>query len=252
MSQFPQVAFTNLSPEMASKKFLWNFGDGSFDSVVHPVHTYINDTVYKVCLMIRDVINPSCFDTYCRLINSDVPGCNGSFLFSLDSLYSGPGFRMNYFSQSNYTNPNTIFLWTFGDGDSSTQKNPQHIYSQMGRYNVCLSIMNLLDSCFITDCKMVAVPDSLSNALPERLSNAQFHVFPNPVGSILIIESKAKAMNDLSFSLIDLSGKELLKLENLNPLSSYCLEIPMQDFDHGIYFLRIQGKEGILVYKLVK
>ena len=36
----------------------------------------------------------------------------------------------------------TSWNWDFGDGTSSTQQNPTHIYSNPGQYNVSLGVTN--------------------------------------------------------------------------------------------------------------
>ncbi len=37
----------------------------------------------------------------------------------------------------------TSWLWNFGDGNTSTQQNPTHLYSQPGSYTVSLTVSNL-------------------------------------------------------------------------------------------------------------
>lgn len=55
---------------------------------------------------------------------------------------------------SNCSKNATHFVWTFGDGESSTQKEPLHIYRKKGNYEIRLlagedknndGILNLLD-----------------------------------------------------------------------------------------------------------
>lgn len=41
-------------------------------------------------------------------------------------------------------------LWDFGDGDTSTETNPQHIYTQSGRYTVTLTIGDGLETSTLT------------------------------------------------------------------------------------------------------
>lgn len=47
------------------------------------------------------------------------------------------------FSSATYSNePLTNWEWDFGDGNSSTQQNPQHLYTQTGEYTVTLFVLN--------------------------------------------------------------------------------------------------------------
>ena len=46
---------------------------------------------------------------------------------------------------TNFTNQSlgaTIYLWHFGDGDSSKDENPRHLFNATGNYNVCLNAAN--------------------------------------------------------------------------------------------------------------
>ena len=55
----------------------------------------------------------------------------------------------------NSTNLPTSWLWDFGDGNTNTMQNPQHIYASFGTYNVCLTATNSAGSN--TVCQDVAV-----------------------------------------------------------------------------------------------
>lgn len=56
---------------------------------------------------------------------------------------------IEFVNQSQYPNGST-FLWDFGDGQTSTDINPTHIYTQSGTYNVSLTVIN---SCTGNDTK---------------------------------------------------------------------------------------------------
>jgi len=45
------------------------------------------------------------------------------------------------FTDQSYFNP-TTWMWTFGDGNSSTEQNPTHDYENLGTYEVCLTVTN--------------------------------------------------------------------------------------------------------------
>jgi PKD repeat protein len=54
------------------------------------------------------------------------------------------------------------WAWNFGDGESSNEQNPQHIYAENGTYTVSLLVTNDYgeDSHVITDFVTVSMPDS--------------------------------------------------------------------------------------------
>ncbi len=56
------VIFTDLSLSLPTS-WLWNFGDGTADTVQNPVHTYAAPGTYNVCLQITD---NNCTSTFCQ------------------------------------------------------------------------------------------------------------------------------------------------------------------------------------------
>lgn len=58
-----------------------------------------------------------------------------------------------------FTNSSTdgdTYFWDFGDGNSSTLENPNHIYSMEGTYTVCLTVTNA-DGVQDTSCEAITV-----------------------------------------------------------------------------------------------
>ncbi len=72
-----------------------------------------------------------------------------------------------------YVQSGVSYSWDFGDGNFSTEKNPSHIYSASGKYNVCLTA-TLSDTCYNELCKSVdtkfdieACPSILDGSCPH-------------------------------------------------------------------------------------
>jgi PKD repeat protein len=53
--------------------------------------------------------------------------------------------------------PNSSFLWSFGDGGTSTEPNPLHTFTNAGTYTVCLTLNTGQTTC--TSCQDVVVTD---------------------------------------------------------------------------------------------
>ncbi len=130
----PYIAsFTDSSVNAVS--WVWDFGDGTNSTLQNPSHTYNSPGYHSVSLTI-----------------TTAGGCTYTTMQS-NSVYFPP-FGANYYGvpQGNMF-PNTVdfyansvgatsWLWDFGDGDSSTLENPQHIFLVPGNYNVTLTISN--------------------------------------------------------------------------------------------------------------
>jgi hypothetical protein len=75
------------------------------------------------------------------------------------------------------TSTGTPFTWNwdFGDGNTSTARNPLHVYDSTGTYEVCLRVDNAAGSDSV--CQMVSV---VITDLDNFQVNQQLQVFPNP------------------------------------------------------------------------
>ncbi len=81
---------------------------------------------------------------------------------------------------SNFTNtstginsPGTTYLWSFGDGTSSTLANPSHTYRAPGIYTVCLGISNLANNCNDTICKNISIQNSTTGCVANFTKSIQ-------------------------------------------------------------------------------
>ncbi|HEB62331.1 MAG TPA: PKD domain-containing protein, partial [Bacteroidetes bacterium] len=59
---------------------------------------------------------------------------------------------------TNSSNGGTTFAWDFGDGNTSTDKNPTHTYTKSGKYTVVLKVDNKDDQTY---SKEIEVADAL-------------------------------------------------------------------------------------------
>lgn len=120
------VNFTNKSYQGTT--FTWYFGDGSSDTGYHATHTYTQAGKFKAYLKVVDSLS-------CNLVDSVfidivvVPSIPSEFTASFK-----PCSKEVQFSAGN-TAP-LGYLWDFGDGTISTQKDPQHEYQDYGTYLV--------------------------------------------------------------------------------------------------------------------
>ncbi len=130
------VRFTDQST--GSPKFWnWDFGNGQISNIQNPTVTYSVPGTYSVTLVVR---------------NSN--GTNGITKTALINVFASPQARftadrtnacvplvINFTDRS--TDPSgtiTSYLWNFGDGTTSTERNPSHSYTQPGWYTVDLTI----------------------------------------------------------------------------------------------------------------
>jgi beta propeller repeat protein len=132
------VTFTDKSTGSPTS-WSWVFGDGSTSTLPNPVHTYSKAGKYTVRLTAR---NAAGSNTATRTNYISVGSSLGTAVgaFSASPTSGKAPLRVQFTDKS--TGSPTSWRWVFGDGTSSTSKNPVHIYTKKGRYTVSLTIKN--------------------------------------------------------------------------------------------------------------
>ncbi|KPK83440.1 MAG: hypothetical protein AMS27_12845 [Bacteroides sp. SM23_62_1] len=113
------------------EEYAWAFGDGatSNSSAATLSHTYTNTTAAPIQRNLRLIVKNNtrgCADTLTRIIKV-FPEVTASF--TQDNASGCNGLQVNFTNLSTATA--TMFDWEFGDGGSSTSKNPSHTYENM-------------------------------------------------------------------------------------------------------------------------
>lgn len=157
-SNYLTINFSNQSNTAnTNATYLWNFGDGTTSNNFDPHHTYASPGVYGVCLTVATSLGYT--STYCDSIvvgPNTGGGCQANFnwIYSTNANSNG-GIVFNNLSTGG-SGSVVSWLWSFGDGDSSTAYSPTHQYASSGFYHVCLT-MTTANGCTSTFCDSVHV-----------------------------------------------------------------------------------------------
>jgi PKD repeat protein len=116
--------------------FEWDFGDGEKGTGVSPTHTYVQDGVYPVELTVTDNRGTPDTDSTTATISDIEPVAQ----FSGTPRSGNPPLTASFIDLSTSYDGIASWLWNFGDGDSSTEQNPTHIYTEAGIYDVSLTV----------------------------------------------------------------------------------------------------------------
>jgi PKD repeat protein len=130
------VQFTDLSTNTPTQ-WSWQFGDGQTSTDRNPVHTYTDTGTYTVTLTAK---NPKGQHTVIKTNYVTVEELPPVTAFTVDHTYTIVGQDVQFTDQSQ-NNP-TQWVWTFGDGTTSSLKNPRHTYTDPGTYTVTLRVTN--------------------------------------------------------------------------------------------------------------
>lgn len=164
---------TNLS-EGDSLKYSWQFDNSKISNEKEPTVTFdLTRPDRKVCLTITGT--NKCTDTFCDAVYIIDPNkpvvdpvqCETAFGYSVnyDVKTFAPALVLNFYSKA-WPEP-TEWKWDFGDGTTSNETNPTHIFnfpigqgsileSAMLIRNVCLSVKTVT-GCIASHCESINI-----------------------------------------------------------------------------------------------
>lgn len=245
--------------------WLWDFGDGSSSDLQNPTHTYSHDGNYYVCLTISD--SSSCHNTTCHhiMVNHFDNSCHASFTFHTDSLEN----IFNFTNTSSGTNSQTTYLWDFGDGQTSTEENPTHTYTNTGTYLVCLFIQDTTNGCSSHVCQtihyyhtvihhhhhMLAPQISHRSNSPtemEILNDLNYlKCYPNPFSSNASIQYELTEPAEVKLEIYDLIGNCLIQMpKEKESIGIHHRTINANNFTSSLYLIKMTVGEELFLKKV--
>jgi PKD repeat protein len=136
------VTFNELSAN-APTSWNWLFGDGNSSTLRNPVHTYANPGNYTVSLTAFNSIGSSSKtrNKYITLSGYLLAPPVGQVDFTGTPTAGAAPLTVEFTSAiTGFTGP-VSYLWNFGDGSTSTMRNPSHTYSgTLPGYSVSLTV----------------------------------------------------------------------------------------------------------------
>ncbi len=108
----------------------WYFGDGGYSSLKDPVWIFDNAGEYKITLQV--------FSKGMKSVSSIVINVHPKPLAKFEISPEFAVLPRDEISFHNYSEGAEKFIWEFGDGSTSDQFEPRHIYRKYGNYNVQL------------------------------------------------------------------------------------------------------------------
>ncbi|MFO7678349.1 MAG: PKD domain-containing protein [Thermoplasmatota archaeon] len=117
----------------------WNVNDSFYEHASSFQHTFIEKGVYKVTLTVTDNDNASSTIIKQITVLNTPPSANFFYTTKNDTYLIGSpvDFNDNSFDQDGVI---ISYHWDFGDGTTSTQRNPTHLFSSTGRHQVTLTV----------------------------------------------------------------------------------------------------------------
>jgi chitodextrinase len=112
----------------------WDFGDGNTSDEQFPTHYYITGGEFPVTLTVTDANGSVANDSTRSRIEQDFEAdAGGDYDAQVGELIQFEG------KAEHGIEPYTWY-WDFGDGETSTEEDPEHAYTAVGEYNVTLTV----------------------------------------------------------------------------------------------------------------
>jgi hypothetical protein len=155
------------------------------------------------------------------------------------------GDTVHYFDISEVLTGVDSYFWTFGDGATSLLRDPVHIYTNPGAYEVALTATSL-------ECENVSVAktiqiQSCKQSNPDDIFDL-VKVYPNPTEDAFQVDISLNEAKNLLVTLSDINGR-IIENRLLEDRSLY--QIGFSGLAPGIYFVKIQGETQSVVVKVI-
>ena len=151
--------------------------------------------------------------------------------------------RASFYNTSQFVYPDSIdgghYLWHFGDGNTSTQANPTHTYTQGGNYTVTLTAVVCSDtSVFVQEVSTWAVGVN-NNTLNDKVSK----LYPNPSSSTITFTHSLGNNESATCTIYDASGR-LINSISFNGSGTQTIDVA--NYSSGLYYYTISVNTTII------
>jgi len=231
----PQQNITFTDNSTAATSWEWNFGSGAVPQTAntqgpHIVY-YTTPGAKTVTLTINGSVSVTKTD-YITIFPEPVSG----FTFNIVS-------RTVTFTN---TSQNAVsYSWDFGDGNTSTESSPVHVYAEDGEFEVSLTATS--EMCGSDVHTELIVINTVR--IPET-ENEFIEVYPNPSSGKFYFSVKEQ-MNDVKIRLYDVQGRLVYSQEASDVDAGFVFSSDERSFKPGLYFLDFASKNAVLRKKLM-
>ncbi len=209
----------------------WDFGDGTTSTLQDPTHTYPVPGTYTVTVIGSNPVACNGADTATSIVTVFPQPPVPDFIAAPTTVML---FEPIVFT--NLTINGINYFWDFGDGTSSTDYSPTHIYQDGGEFNVCLAV-NPGTPCPDSICKKVTVLLPQAIGVPNAFS-------PNGDGFNDILYVKGQGITDFIFKVFNRWGEKVFETNDLETGWDGIYKTKPQDMDVYVWELNATLEDG--------
>jgi PKD repeat protein len=227
------VSFKNTSTDGFS--YIWDFGDGSpTSSAFEPQHIYEGTQEYYTVKLTATNASGCTYVTTANQFIHIVPPPVAKFNVLPAVQISIPKYNFSFEDESENT-PDR-WEWDFGDGTTSSVKNPSHIYSDTGHFTVKLKVTNQ-EGCFSTTEKTVSII-----GVPGYLFVPNAFMPASATSELREFKAKGSGIDSWTMSIFDKWGQLLWKTDKLDegkPVEGWDGTFKSVPVPQGVYYWKI-------------
>jgi gliding motility-associated-like protein len=222
--QFSNESWTNLVSDPINYWY-WNFGDGNEEVAQNPSNVYDQSGDYQVSLLVRTVGGCEDDTIHTSLIHA-YPIPVAGFYFTPQE--PDPITPVVHF-EDNSLNGHTLF-WQFGDGVTSTEINPSHLYEGAGEYTI-IQWATSLHGCLDSTSYTISIENPFFIYVPNAFS-------PNGDGRNDGFKAEGEGILEFTFEIYNRWGEMIWQTENFeNSWDGTYKGLPVEG---GVYVYQIE------------
>lgn len=213
--------------------YKWSFPGGTPSTSVepNPVVVYDKPGEYDVMLTVTGELgsNTRTREKIVKVFSSPQP----AFSYMINGL------KVDFTSTADAA---MVHVWSFGDGNTSNEKDPVHTFAAPGAYDVTLNLQNGGCASSITQTVLVFTTDVDHHELSPYL-----RLYPNPTFGPLRLDSNTADLFPLDLYLFNLKGQLLEQVKMDRPKA-----LDLSPYSSGVYFILARSPLGIGSWRIVK
>lgn len=240
--------------------WFWNFGDGTTSTTQNPLHTFSSPGDYNVALTV-----------------TTEDGCESNIIITIkvqENIWYGDLDCRAWFLPIIIPDSNQLFLvnfssgdavsynWDFGDGTTSTERDPWHQYAEPGIYTITLSITT--DTGCINEYEVTVdtrlnsfaarpafnIISSTVDVAAEAISQS-FQIVPNPTTGFVNVELEIGEAGQYDWYLYNINGQLLQQGQHQWTINN-TLQLDLTQQTNGIYIVQLKDGERSYTLRISK
>lgn len=161
ISRVDEVIFTSIGRSgIGIANWTWDLGDGHRSYGESTAYTYPLLGTFDVALIVIDHYGRADIAVGVIAVNNLEPTCE----FDITPVNPAPGENVHFHDMSSDLDGDLVsWTWDFGDGGTSTETSPDHVYANEGTYQISLTLRDS-DGATVQTSRLLAVGNEPPNA----------------------------------------------------------------------------------------